>query len=134
MGDYLYDEKFVSYHDSHAFFRKYSNIPEKVISQNWGLIKTISREFKMDDEVVSRIFDEIWTEIDKSLSITLTKHNAIFYNLFSINDIESALLFVEHLRSSLKNTNNEIIILNIRADRPLRTRDFIDYLQNVIYR
>ena len=128
LGNYLIDEKLVSYHEPHTFTKKYSNIPEKVLSQNWGLIKTLARDFEMDDDAVSQVFDEIWTETDKSLSVTIAKHNTIFYNLFSINDIDSAMLFVEHLRYSQQRTANEIVILNTRADRPLRTRDFIGYL------
>ncbi len=52
----------------------------------------------------------------------------VFIDGFSVNDAQSAELFLGSCRASGSVTGNLFLILNTRADRPLRTRQFTQWV------
>lgn len=107
---------------------KYKNIPQPILDKNWSLINTMGKILKVDKQLLKSCFDEEWRCIDGKIRSINKNKNFEFWNLFSVNDIDSFHQFVEHIKNQYSDSNNLLLIFNTRSDRPLRTKSFITLL------
>jgi len=110
--------------------KKFTNIPPEIIEKNWGLIRILCEELQINSKRTSSIFSQEWITINEGLRITIRHLNLEFIDLFSVNDPDTAIKFVNHLRSIRSVETAEIALLNTRTDRPLRSLEFLKSLKN----
>ncbi|MCF8346231.1 MAG: hypothetical protein K9G38_03395 [Bacteroidales bacterium] len=67
---------------------------------------------------------------EKIISFDLN-NNQVFLNGFSVNDPESATVFLNEWMSRNKISGKAGVVLNTRADRPLRTQSFISWIHDL---
>ncbi|MBN2365049.1 MAG: hypothetical protein JXL67_02715 [Calditrichaeota bacterium] len=104
----------------------FPNISPDVISQNHGLVQSLTDSFQLNQKLVRKIFRREWKRISDSLLKSYPEKNFDFLNLFSVNDPESTLEMIRHFRKRGEKRVEEIFLFNARADRPYRSLQFID--------
>jgi len=104
------------------------NIPQSILDESWTLIRAVAARLQINASAASSVFQNVWQEIDTAFDQKNRRHRLCFYNLFSVNDIESAGRFIDHLLKQQEPGAKTVFYLNCRADRPLRTRDFTGFL------
>jgi poly-gamma-glutamate synthase PgsB/CapB len=110
-----------------TFDVRFEHIPQSVVNQSWTLIAEVANAFRLDKVLVRNTFVNVWQHINQNIRSVLLPKHIRFYNLFSVNDVASCKQFVEH---ALKNRSRGcVFLMNCRADRPLRTKDFVWYLR-----
>jgi poly-gamma-glutamate synthase PgsB/CapB len=110
------------------FPEKFDSIPHQIVDQNWSLIKSLALQLNTDSQIAYRCFREAYLSMNKKLHFTIPDLNLSFWDLFSVNDHESAARFIQHSRQHQSSEAQEIILLNTRGDRPLRTRYFLSLI------
>jgi len=110
------------------FLREFEYIPHNIINQSWSLIAESAEFLQFDESIVHNAFSKAWQQINQNIHSLVTLKRIHFYNLFSTNDITSAKQFIKHYLKK-EHLTKSIFFLNCRADRPLRTKDFILFLQ-----
>ncbi len=105
------------------------HIPDDIIAESWGLIRTLSDSLEINPELADSIFREEWLQTDASIKLSFSRLNFHFYNLFSVNDGETAGKIVHKIRESTGTPVQEIVLLNTRSDRPLRSVQFYTFLK-----
>lgn len=110
------------------FPEKFDHIPAQIVDQNWSLIKTLANQLNMDLQIAYSCFREIHSSINKNIYVKNPDLNWSFWNLFSVNDHESATLFIRYSRQNQSPDMQKIILFNTRSDRPLRTHYFVDLI------
>lgn len=105
----------------------FSNIPEEIINESWSVIKEISKQLNIDEQIAKDEFISEWKTINEKIKFEILKSNIDIWNLFSINDIITTKKFIL-LSLKLKPKNGIIFILNSRIDRPFRTKEFVEYI------
>ena len=118
--------KNISFYEKNTFAREFSFIPPAVIEENWGLIQKLGVDLKLDPHMLADTFEKEWEGINQQIKVELRQYNADFFNLFSANDLETAIQFTEHLHAMQPQTQ-AVALINTRADRPLRSLAFVDY-------
>ena len=102
----------------------YENIPDVVINENWSLISKVCEVLELDRDIAAIEFHKFWHQKNETIRIINHNFQYEFWNLFSVNDYESAQRFIE----IIQNPNPIEIIFNARSDRPLRTKYFVSLL------
>jgi poly-gamma-glutamate synthase PgsB/CapB len=111
-----------------SFDHSYINIPFPIINESWELISKLCDIIDLDKKVVEEEFRAQWEKNNDSIKITNEELQFDFWNLFSVNDVNSARLFIEYLVENFIEKNNIEVIFNTRSDRPLRTKSFVPLL------
>jgi poly-gamma-glutamate synthase PgsB/CapB len=114
---------------SEAFPERIDHIPPEILDQNWTLIKYVAQYLKLDSQTVYQCFKNEWCKISNNIYLSLPDLNISIWNLFSVNDTKSTNLFIQHSRNNLSQNSQIIILLNTRKDRPLRTKQFAEFLK-----
>lgn len=114
------------------YSKVFSNIPPQIIEANWGLIRMVCEELQINSQITSSVFTREWKRIDESLRINIPHLNLEFIDLFSINDPDSASQFINHQRLNNSIEKVEILLLNTRRDRPLRSLEFLKIFKHDI--
>jgi hypothetical protein len=110
--------------DPLLFERHIPNIPPHFVNQSWSLICGFSQYLKLDIEKTENIFYKLWSEVSDNLIIKLASFNLELFNLFSVNDCASAEAFIHHFKKHRLLSKQQIVLANLRRDRPLRTIEF----------
>jgi len=111
-----------------TFPERMDHIPSDILDQNWTLIKNFTHHLKIDLQTTFQCFKKEWARISKDIYLRIPDLNISIWNLFSVNDTQSTNLFIQHSRDELPQNSQEIILLNTRKDRPLRTKLFAEFL------
>jgi len=100
-------------------------LPPGIHADNIGLALTVCGELGIDREsALAAILQEI-QRMEKSVyTLDLAGARVQFLNGFAVNDVPSAMRFVAYWRNHLLHRGSIAIILNTRADRPLRSLQF----------
>jgi len=120
----------VVFYTGKPFSKDFPLIPREVIEKNWGLIQKLATDLGFDSPILVDIFEKEWEEMNRQLKIALPSYNVEFFNLFSANDLETTIQFTEHLHA-FTFEHSEILLINTRADRPLRSLAFINYFKSL---
>ncbi len=100
-----------------------------VFPENVALALTVCKEAGID---LSLSETGIMNWISNSTSSLATIHagskNIRFLNAFSVNDIDSTKAFIAHWKTVSDYTGKISVILNTRADRPIRTDLFSEWI------
>jgi len=128
FSEFTTTDNMTEHFEEDVFPTKYLNIPPKIINQNWSLITTVCKHFKINSENIKSHFHNTWLETDLKTKMINNRLNYEFWNLFSVNDVDSTQLFIEHILTNNNVNTNYLIIFNARSDRPLRTKSFISLL------
>ncbi|MCP5064058.1 MAG: hypothetical protein GY936_16575 [Ignavibacteriae bacterium] len=105
-----------------------SNIPIDIVNDSWSIIKTLSSDLKLDLIVSLEKFTTAWTTIDNKIKLQIPNKNFTVWNLFSVNDILSLQNIINFNIKKLTEDHDKVFFLNCRADRPLRTIHFTQYI------
>jgi poly-gamma-glutamate synthase PgsB/CapB len=104
-------------------------LPYEVFPENVALALAVCREAGID---LSQSETGIMNWISKSTSPLTTIHanskNIRFLNAFSVNDIDSTKTFLSHWETVSDHQGKLSVILNTRADRPVRTDLFSEWI------
>jgi poly-gamma-glutamate synthase PgsB/CapB len=111
------------------FNSNFENIPHKIITESWSIIEEISKLLNIDEEIAKNEFISEWKLINEKIKMRIPGSNIDIWNLFSINDVATTESFVQ-LSQNLKKENKTIFIINSRLDRPIRTKEFVEYIAN----
>lgn len=115
--------------ENQTFDLVYDNVPSEIIIENWSIIKRLANELSITNQITKASFNIEWRKIDKSIKTEINKFNLEIWNLFSANDVSTTAKFIEHSAKKIIEHKN-IFLLNTRKDRPLRSKDFTDYICN----
>ncbi|MCF6270198.1 MAG: hypothetical protein L3J41_10830 [Melioribacteraceae bacterium] len=107
----------------------FKNIPKEIISESWSIINGITKELNLDKQIARDQFLFEWQTIDKNIKLEIPKLNIEIWNLFSVNDIVTTKRFIQ-FSTNVKPKNDVGFILNCRMDRPLRTKEFAQYISD----
>ncbi len=110
------------------------NIPPEIVDTNWALIKSVSDYSKIAPDIWQTVFMEKWNQIDRNIKTRLLRKNIEFWNLFSVNDTQSAAIFLRHISETANQFRLQILLLNLRRDRPLRTKQFAELIRQSHHR
>ncbi len=125
-----YSNENISFAKTFKFNFEFNNIPKEIIDESWSVIKEISKQLKLDEQIAKDEFLSEWIKIDNSIKIEIPNSNIDIWNLFSVNDISTTQKFIQHSVNYKKN-NHIVFILNSRIDRPLRTKEFAEYITTI---
>jgi hypothetical protein len=92
------------------------------------LISKVCEVLELDKDMASIEFNNIWQQKNKNIKIENNSDRFEFWNLFSVNDYDSAKRYIELLLDNQTSTHTIEIVLNTRTDRPLRTKYFVSLL------
>jgi poly-gamma-glutamate synthase PgsB/CapB len=107
----------------------FEHIPPQVIHQSWCLTKALAGRLGITTDIASRAFRDTWESVNRGIRLSSPELNFTFWNLFSVNDVESAAAIIRHSGECRQRGRQTIVVFNTRSDRPLRTRDFINLIQ-----
>ncbi|NLE34544.1 MAG: poly-gamma-glutamate synthase PgsB [Bacteroidales bacterium] len=104
-------------------------LPYGVFPENVALALTVCREAGINRDMAER---GIMKCISESTSPLITVRSAgktiRFLNAFAANDVDSAVSFIGHWKKASGHQGRVSVVLNTRADRPLRTGLFSEWL------
>ena len=105
-------------------------VPDAVLAESWSVYSNLAGKLSPDKQISGDNFKQVWLSLAQNICYHLQSGNCMVYNLFSVNDTETAEKFIDHNIRTAEQEVQRIFIFNSRADRPLRTIDFIDLLSN----
>lgn len=104
-------------------------IPDGVFTSNVALALTACREAGVDGSVaLPAILEEARRIADKPIRLEDVGPNVTFINGFAVNDVPSAIDYIDSWRDKIPSIANLVVILNTRNDRPIRSRIFAEWL------
>ena len=104
-------------------------LPYGVFPENVAMALTVCNEAGMDlSQSETGIMNWISNSTSPLTTIHADKKTIRFLNAFSVNDISSTTTFIEHWKKVSGHTGKTSVILNTRADRPIRTDLFSDWI------
>ncbi len=107
-------------------------MPDGVFASNIALALTACREAGVDSTVaLPAILAEARRIADKPVRLEDVGPNVTFINGFAVNDVPSAIRFIDNWREKMAAVSGLVIILNTRNDRPIRSRVFAEWLAGV---
>jgi len=106
-------------------------IPPVVLDSHWGLIHVFIDHFGLDFETGVKIFRQEWMRNVEQMRYVNNQKNYTFWNLFSVNDSDSAAYLLAHIMPEIKRSRSCITIFNARRDRPLRTESFASMMDSL---
>jgi poly-gamma-glutamate synthase PgsB/CapB len=104
-------------------------LPYGIFPENVALALTVCREAGIDPELAEKGIMN-WISGTKSPLKTIHDGGKIirFLNAFAVNDIDSTESFIGHWKDVSGHTGRISVILNTRADRPVRTDLFAEWI------
>jgi hypothetical protein len=112
-----------------TFPEKFDFIPAQVINQSWSLINAIAQQLHIKPQITHHCFQEAWLSANQKIRITSPRLQWCFWNLFSVNDPQSAKALISHNRENIPEGSRIIVLFNTRSDRPFRTEDFVNLVR-----
>ncbi|MFH0992472.1 MAG: poly-gamma-glutamate synthase PgsB [bacterium] len=101
------------------------NLPSGVFSENLLLARTVCKLAGMEGEQVwNGMLNYARTNAETSQLMVPVQKGFRFINGFAVNDFLSAEKFLSYYRQGFPQEQKLILVLNTRADRPLRTVQF----------
>jgi hypothetical protein len=104
------------------------NIPPQTINESWTLINGLSSALDLNAQTTEEVFNSFWIKINNNIKFNAVNNKNIVYNFLSINDLETTDKFLKH--NFNKNDYKVTFILNCRIDRPIRTINFVKYINS----
>lgn len=105
------------------------NIPEGVFPENISLAMTACREAGYDTNYLSEVWLKKLENEEKPLALLTCEEKQIrFLNAFAVNDVASTEIFIQKWRAQKSVLDSFSVLLNTRADRPLRTGKLTNWL------
>jgi len=130
----FYDEIDFVFTKENVFDQNYNNIPHAIINESWELILNLCKELELNIDIAKNEFHKIWQLKNDNIRMVNKEFQFELWNLFSVNDYESAKRFIDFIMNMNIERKNFEVIFNSRLDRPLRTRMFVplikEYFQN----
>ncbi len=102
----------------------WKNIPDSIIKDSWNIIQTVALLYNINEVYSMGAFKKIWGKVDSNICLSLNNQRIKIYNLFSVNDVQTADKFL----SLMDDNSGKILILNCRKDRPLRSKSFVELI------
>jgi poly-gamma-glutamate synthase PgsB/CapB len=104
-------------------------LPEGVFQANVELAAEVAVLAGVDrEQAIEAILESLTKEEPLTIQLPSCKNNIVFLNGFSVNDPGSASDFLDHWTNRLGIMENIMMIFNTRADRPLRTDMFSEWI------
>ncbi len=107
------------------------HFPGELIESQWGLLSALLGDLGVSSVETTRAFREVWEGIDRNIVRNFPDQQFHLINLLSVNDAPTAGKLIDHLQSLLPIRNEQVVLLNLRQDRPLRSQDFIRLVQRM---
>jgi gamma-polyglutamate synthase len=108
------------------------NLPPGIFSENVSLALTACEAAGIDSKLAKEGILKHISILDSPLTIIHYKNNEIkFLNAFAANDIESTNSFIDHWKNKINQNDKMVVLLNTRADRPVRTDLFAEWISNI---
>lgn len=107
---------------------RFENIPAQILNENWSLIAALCKRLDIDKKPAHQCFADAWKSIDQRIKLLLPNQKVELWNLFSANDIQTTKGFIKNRFARNSFSGKLIFYLNCRADRPLRTKEFVKYI------
>ncbi|MBP9211911.1 MAG: poly-gamma-glutamate synthase PgsB [Bacteroidetes bacterium] len=102
-----------------------AQLPRTMFAENVALALCVAEQAGIEPQ---RAFDAILAMAERSpegpVTMTVNDRSVRFLNGFAVNDVPSAVRFLQRWESGT-GRQDRIIILNTRHDRPLRTKEFL---------
>lgn len=106
-------------------------LPPGVFSENISLAIAVCREAGIATENIIDVIIEFADMAASPLfSIETGGHKINFLNGFAVNDTESTISFIDYWLKETGYIGNYSVLLNTRADRPLRTDLFVTWIKS----
>jgi len=96
-----------------------------IVYDNVAITFCIAKELNLETERFLETINNIIQEGDRE--IEANNHKINFINGFAINDVPSAKIVLNEIESKNNGNSEQIIIFNSRADRPLRSKQFVEW-------
>ncbi|HID38047.1 MAG TPA: hypothetical protein EYP36_00835 [Calditrichaeota bacterium] len=106
------------------------HVPDSVLAESWSIYNDLARKLMLDEQISRENFKQVWRSLTQDIHYYLQTKNCSVYNLFSVNDTDTAERFIEYNIQAEVQDIQPIFIFNSRGDRPLRTVSFIDLFSN----
>jgi gamma-polyglutamate synthase len=107
-------------------------IPLGVFESNVTLAVKVCEILKIDSiKAFHSICDYAVKKKSAMIDLKVGDFNVKFLDGFSVNDVQSASDFLNYWQNKLRAFKDMIILLNVRADRPLRSVEFANWLSNL---
>ena len=107
---------------------KQKYISPVILDNHWGMMLEFIRCFNLNYECGVKIFREEWQKNCEKIRIEKIEKRYLFWNLFTVNDPDSAKLLITRILADLIGHWDCTVIFNGRKDRPLRTKSFAPLL------
>ena len=109
-----------------------SQLPPGVFESNVALALKVCEILKIDSsKSFHSVCDYAVQKKSTMIDLKVGDFKVIFLNGFAVNDVKSADDFLNYWQKRLGNFRDIIILLNVRADRPLRSVSFAKWLTNL---
>ncbi|MCF8380064.1 MAG: poly-gamma-glutamate synthase PgsB [Bacteroidales bacterium] len=108
-----------------------SELPNGVYAENVALALTACNALNADATKAKHNIIEYISLNNNYLYLLDDRRNIHFLNGFAVNDIESSISFLKFWMDKIPSKKNITVIFNTRADRPLRTELFGNWLGTV---
>lgn len=105
-------------------------IPSSAYESNVRLALTVCQESGIPRKIAfAGILKQLDITISPVYSFSLKNQQSYFLNAFSVNDIETTNEYLSHWKHTLEIQDSISIVFNTRADRPLRTDLFAEWIK-----
>jgi len=105
------------------------NIPYGVFPENLALAAAVCREAGIDyADALNGILDHVNLAKSPLVPLKSGAGEIYFLNAFSVNDLSSTKTFIKYWQERSELGNNFSVLINTRADRPLRTGLFVKWI------
>ncbi|NOX89742.1 MAG: poly-gamma-glutamate synthase PgsB [Calditrichaeota bacterium] len=105
-----------------------NDLPEGVFKQNIELAVAVCKKIGIPATLSLPAILKEAEQTGNRVIVISERQNIGFVNGFAVNDTESASVFFEAVKEQHPLIKEYLIILNTRADRPMRSRMFADWL------
>ena len=107
-------------------------LPSGIFPENVSLALTACEAAGIDSKLAEEGILKRISILDCPLTTIHYKNNEIkFLNAFAVNDIESTDSFINHWQNKITQDGKMSILFNTRADRPIRTDLFAEWIANM---
>ncbi len=107
-------------------------LPYGVFATNIEVAAEVAVLAGIDREVaLESILNSISDDKSNLIQLQTEKTNAVFLNAFSVNDTDSATDYFNYWTNKLGIHENLTFVFNTRSDRPLRTKQFSEWIKKM---
>ena len=100
-----------------------------VIYDNVAITLCVAEKLNLNTEKFLQTVNE--TESEHEALLTIDDREINFINGFAINDVSSAKTLLNNIASEAIKDKDRIIIFNSRSDRPLRSKQFVEWFSQL---